>query len=293
MTTYNPANENQIYCIGSKSATWFVNDNQLISFDQPDLINGTKFVKQNVSGQPYKITWDGGGIGKEHLIQNPANYSYSVAQLTTCKTYQLRIRYKLERCINRQYTWDANWTTYAPSFLQSIRKIENVGFWRNPDPNNNPCAAQGVNYFHYLYYDFYNSNCSIKSTYGFTGARTLIGNTSARNIQFEYDIIPNDGIYNYQIQITDGGNIYNYPITNPNSVNIIYLQGGIRYIFTAGSQSLSQQYQSDQNISLKCGIDCPPETCFKCRDGSQVCCYGPEGTVIDIVNDPDFEVEAC
>jgi len=279
MAIINPANENQNYCISSSSATWFVNGNQLISFNQSDLTNGTKFVKQNVNGLAYKIIWDGGGSEKEHIINNPDNYSYS---------FQPRNAWSCTIILGGG--------TYPISY--SGQKIfQSFGFFRYSAPLTFfPCDPEPDFVFKpagYIYYHFYaqftDGSLQRYTTWdSYFGVGFPAGQLSYKRNNF---ISSNN---QYSIKIKDNGVTNIYQITNTNSVEIIYSSGEIKYTFTAGSQSLNQQYSSTQNISLKCGIDCPPETCVKCRDGDYVCCYGGDGTVIERVHDPNNEIsDAC
>ena len=293
--------ENTYYCIGSGSATWFVNNNQLISFNQSDLINGTKFVKQNVNGSAFKITWDGGGSGKEHIINNPDNYSYSVIDgyineqtITLSGSYHNRnVVYTAPtgyQIINfnssGSYRFGSNPSTYplVNKWYGIKAAISDIDQWGIVD--NVQVSSSGTRGYSMIEYyqkktllPRYSINQIWDSNYG-DNLGTLTINVVIAQAQ-------------KLIRIIDNNITYTYPITNTNSVEIIYSQGGVKYTFSANMQSISQTYQTTQIIALKCGLDCPPDSCVKCRDGDFVCCYGDNGTVIERIYDPNFEVEAC
>lgn len=302
MTIINPASENQNYCIGSNSATWFVNGNQLISFSQSDLTNGTKFVKQTINGLPYKIIWDGGGNGKEHIINNPNNYSYSIKQngeiIYENTTYSVLAPVSYTAPFDYEIIdFDSTGTTInLNKFDSGFKNIPFLGAWEGFYPQMPQYAITKITY--YLHYTAYKLDEYCRNYPNFW---------PKTSVNFPFD--DNGGYFNNsgnifikwklrrtganQLQIIDNGQTYNYSITNTNSVEIIYSSGEIKYTFSANMQSVSQTYQTPQTISLKCGLDCPSDTCVKCRNGDFVCCYNNDGTVIERIYDPNFEIEAC
>lgn len=279
--------ENTYYCIGSGSATWFVNNNQLISFNQIDLINGTKFVKQNVNGSAFKITWDGGGSGKEHIINNPNNYSYSFKAVSTTGRYIFS-------------------NQNENLFIRAAGNyITGIGFYWNQFSDKTEFLLNNTTQ-RYLYLPSYGICGILEDKHFVVGGggtyltpENLNGRTGKITPPYNqlYDtggeIIKLYGSYQWKIVIKDNNINYEYNIIDRNSVQIIYSQGGIKYTFSANMQSISQTYQTTQIIALKCGLDCPPDSCVKCRDGDFVCCYGGNGTVIERIYDPNFEIEAC
>ena len=237
MTIINPAIEGNTYCIAGSIATWYLEGSDNIVFSAELLASGTFFTKKNLGGIPYKIFWD---IG-EHLIRNSNSFSYDILNSgANCES--LRVWYSFVDARGRGRT---NSIDIRGKFLgfSAIQNPTNPAFYF-PLVNcralfSNPCENQEFRQFPL-------TTRSNPVVY----LRTETSNGSPPNT--------------YTLKIIDDGVEYFYDINDTNSVEVVNKDGQTKYTFNAGNQTIERLVDSEQNVALKCGLDCPPNTCFKC-----------------------------
>ena len=190
-------------------------DNQSVQLQDPN----SNYNIITLPDVPYKITWDGGGSGKEHIINNPNNYSYQVIQDIKCKDYGVEFRATYLECTTRgEIARDSGWLNFGNHRFPHNIRLKNL-------PNQGTCPFGTSNAIYYIIAPIFDraitTNCSQIQTYD---ANYWIG--TGANINLQTRLTPLDGIDAYKIRISDNNINYEYPIINTNSVQIIYNQGG-------------------------------------------------------------------
>jgi hypothetical protein len=232
---------------------WYFDNQYIVSFGNGD----TSFSKTQINGLPYKITWDNNG---QYIINNPSNFSY---QITGDFVWNYTASYRDGRFSWSCYSWFS--PPLGQQFSGSYYTTE-TGFTLNCIPSN---------------------EIGLVRVFDSNGIQTFTANFKTT------DGIVLTSSSNTQIKITDNNIVYEYPIVDRNSVQVINSLGGYEYSFNGNNTTVKIKKDSIHNVILKCGKDCPPSTCIKCRNGDFVCCYGSKGTVIDRIHDPSFQIETC
>jgi len=215
-------------------------DNQSVQLQDPN----SNYSIITLPDVPYKIIWDGGGSGKEHIINNPDNYSYSIITKSLTNQCYLFLKNhlgeKLYLVIEPQFylsqyclpfTKDGtktlvgldnngipNWGGTPFSFYSSTFKgcgepYGNYGLSTSPDAILSPC---------YIYQDSRATQYPINGNFYFPYQYSCYRDYNTYQTKIEIEVI---NPY-YQLKIIDNNVTYTYPINNKDSVNIIYSQGG-------------------------------------------------------------------
>jgi hypothetical protein len=276
--------ENNIY--DCNNPTWFLDNIAVINF----LSSQTKFTKETLPGLPFKITWD----NSEHIINNPNNYSYQIFPLSG--TYYITaLATSNDTRLGCGATISVRTANVTGKFLGIIQGATANGRYTFPLAVINSFGNDGnsVRFFkttnplinHNLWLDTWVTACQN----GFFNT-DFLGTLNNNSLNF----IPISAV-NYYLKIIDNNITYEYPITNINSVQVINSIGQIKYkFFDIDNNIIIEKLENaEKTVKLQCGKDCPPGTCIKCRNFDLVCCYGSDGKVIEIINDPNFEIEAC
>jgi hypothetical protein len=193
--------------------------------------NNSNYSIQNVEGLPFKITWD----NSEHIINNPENYSY---QITGNFTWNYTASYRDGRFSWSCYRWFS--PPLGQQFSGSYYTTE-TGFTLNCIPSN---------------------EIGLVRVFDSNGIQTFTANFKTT------DGIVLTSSSNTKIKIIDNNIIYEYAITNINSVNIVNSIGGNKIIIEG------QQFDIvDVDSARKdCTEICPPRT-IQCDCNNVRCCY--------------------
>jgi hypothetical protein len=280
--------ENNIY--DCNAPIWFLDNSAIINF----LGDQTKFTKETLPGLPYKITWD----NSEHIINNPSNFSYQI--INAVKTlWSVRglaswflFGSNSSGSINRNFMV----ASFAPVTVSDIIISNSITVRQESSGTALSCystagtlhTTTSTNFTAYLPITV-DGVVIYGRLVGNPNGQSLTANLSGLTIQ-ECTNSPNK-----KIKITDNNIVYEYPITNINSVQVINSIGQITYkFFDIDNNIIIEKLENaEKTVKLQCGKDCPPGTCIKCRNFDLVCCYGGNGKVIEIINDPNHEIEAC
>lgn len=262
MAIIDPASEGENY--ECSLFTWYLNKQDIISFPA----GFSSYSRQSLGGSPYKIIWDGGGTNKEHIIQNTENYSYSFIPVGG-----FIVTGKLE----------------GNGYIQGSRgSYHNNKIFKELVTNGGKQEYKVQGYWELIWLYIKYSDGTLEG----------MGNMYARCNGCIYrayliNLVPKSESQSYLIRIEDGDNSFDYPISNKNSVEVLTSGGKIKYVFSQDNLNSEITVNSEGEVSLMCGKDCPPGTCLKCRDLDYVCCYNDQGIVFERVHDPDKEIEAC
>jgi hypothetical protein len=194
--------------------------------------NSSEFSIQNLPGLPFKITWDN---NSEHIINNPDNYSYQIiGNFTWNYTGIFR---------DGRFSWSC-YAYFSPPLGQSF----SGAYYQIGEVTNWNCIPSG----------------DVKDVSVYNSSNQVIG---------IYQFRVSDGIVlvsssNTKIKITDNNIVYEYPITNINSVQIINSIGGNKIIIEGQEFDIL-----DVNSARKyCDDNCPNGT-IECGCNGKKCCY--------------------
>lgn len=273
----------------SKTIYW---DNQSLTKYYPEDIT---YSIENTPGLPYRIKWD---TTQSYIIKNPTNYSYSFWWDMTCITYDIWIAWSRDYIYACNPARAANTTRSMSKFI-SFRKPVSISITK--ELNGYSCPPENVpNNNFYLNVIYNNGTCTSTLSY-----RTLLF-TGMDSCAYSFTIKDANQSSEppRQIIILDGGVPYTYPISNIDSVqvensaptkkiningtkydlineNSIYITEVKKHklTLTSRSQTVEQVYNTSPTIEIKCGEDCPPDTCkVECND--HYCCYNSLGNVV-------------
>lgn len=237
----------------------------------------------DVQGSAFKIIWDGGGSGKEHIINNPNNYSHSIITKSLTNQCYLFLKNNIGEKLYLVFAPDIYLSAYCLPFVKNQKTL--VGLDNNGIPNWGgspfsftnwkfqgcgwPFASVGM----HLYWDATLGSCYIyndnRSTQYPINGNFYIPYPCYRDYNVYQTKIEIEAINPYyQLKIIDNNITYTYSITNKNSVEVIYNQGGKKI------QIEGNQYDIiDANSAYK---DCDKHCLnglIECQCGNQLCCY--------------------
>jgi hypothetical protein len=218
--------------------------------------NSSEFSIQNLPGLPFKITWD----NSEHIINNPSNFSYQITEniiLVAEWLFSLNSFPYVTRCESSRNTIDANIidnTLWTASGIQNNTSTQTVPenyrmTFTSPSRNIEAGVTFKVDLFHKSWCNW--GRVRIPATAGASD----FGSGQLRYIQ-------------KIIRITDNNIVYEYPITNTNSVQVINSIGENKIIIEG------QEFDILDVDSAKkyCDDNCPNGT-IECGCGGRKCCY--------------------
>jgi len=240
----------------------------------------------NVQGIPQKIIWDGGGTGKEHIINNPNNYSYSIIT----RSYTNQCYLFLKNNVGDKFYLGGEHVFYLSNYALCFSRTEKAIVYLNENgiPVNRfgtpisfiqdtfkgcgfPYGNYGLNVDNsatlspcYIPNDIRNVYYPINGNFYFPYPNSCYRDYNVYQTKIEIEAI---NPY-YQLKIIDNNTTYIYSITNTNSVQIIYNQGGKKI------QIEGKQFDIiDENSAYKdCDKHCP-NGLIECQCGNQLCCY--------------------
>lgn len=265
--------------------TCFIKWDNSYSYKLADPNNNFSII--NVQGVPQKIIWDGGGTGKEHIINNPNNYSYSIITRSYTNQCYLFLKNHLNEKLYLVYAFNFYLSQYCLPFTKDGGKTL-LGLNNNGIPVNRfdapisfiqdtfkgcglPYGNYGLNVDNsatlspcYIYRDARTTQYPINGNFYFPYPNSCYREYNTFQTKIEIEAI---NPY-YQLKIIDNNVTYTYSITNTNSVEIIYSSGGKKI------QIEGNQYNIiDENSAYKdCDKHCP-NGLIECQCGNQLCCY--------------------
>lgn len=316
MSIINPAIEDQIY--NCPESTWYLNGKPVISFSQ----GNTLFTKTIINGKPEIFSYSSFDdisnlfVEYSYVIQNPDNFDYSIYDdAFQCNLY-----------LNHPIKGKCYCSYFSGDYLL-FNSNYGKGITFNLEDNTYPHYGSS-----YIRFDGTKKMCYTTMTLGSLMVRASLkkgfdrsGWVESRSLVNGYQLHDQEKILeNYvyctslpstqatiiierinptkKLKIIDGNSIFIIDLnsgginSDDNSIFNAKVKLGkskVKYTFINDIICIEKLVDNDQSVSLKCGKDCPPDTCFKCRNIDYVCCYNNEGIATEMIYDPDKQIEAC